>query len=59
MAKDRIHNAVKAALENEGWAIIADPLTIDLNEDDTFSTLILRLKKQPVPLIYKELSLLK
>ena len=36
MAKDYIHYFVKEALENEGWTITADPLTIDLSEDDTF-----------------------
>ncbi|MCU0347370.1 MAG: XisH family protein [Saprospiraceae bacterium] len=36
MAKDFIHEAIKAALQNDGWHIANDPLTIDLTEDDTY-----------------------
>lgn len=46
MAKDRIHNAVKAALENEGWIVSDDPLTIDLSEDDTFFDVDLAAEKR-------------
>ncbi|MFN0036432.1 MAG: element excision factor XisH family protein [Saprospiraceae bacterium] len=36
MAKDLIHNAVKEALINDGWAVTRDPLTVALLEDDTY-----------------------
>lgn len=32
MAKDRIHNAVKKALINDGWTITADPYEIEFKE---------------------------
>lgn len=46
MAKDHIHNSVKAALENEGWIVTDDPLTIDLSEDDTFFDVDLAAEKR-------------
>lgn len=33
-AKDRFHNAVKHALEKEGWKITHDPLKIKFGEED-------------------------
>jgi hypothetical protein len=32
MARDRIHNAVKKALVNDGWTITADPYEIEFKE---------------------------
>ncbi|BAZ42632.1 XisH protein [Calothrix sp. NIES-4101] len=34
MAKDRFHDAVKIALEKEGWTITADPLEISVGDVD-------------------------
>lgn len=34
MAKDRFHNAVKTALEKEGWTIIADPYEVSVGDVD-------------------------
>jgi XisH protein len=34
MAKDRFHNAVRAALEKEGWTITADPLEMSVGDVD-------------------------
>lgn len=34
MAKDRFHNAVRAALEKEGWIITADPLEMSVGDVD-------------------------
>lgn len=36
MAKDKIHDAVKNALINDGWKIIADPLHIEYEELEIF-----------------------
>jgi hypothetical protein len=36
MAKDIIHNAIRVALENDGWEITKDPFTLNLMGDDTF-----------------------
>ncbi len=35
-AKDLIHNAVRTALENEGWTITADPLTLKYQDKQVF-----------------------
>jgi hypothetical protein len=34
MAKDRFHNAVKTALEKEGWTITADPYQVSVGDVD-------------------------
>ncbi|NJL62476.1 MAG: fatty-acid oxidation protein subunit alpha [Methylacidiphilales bacterium] len=34
MAKDRFHDAVKIALEKEGWTITADPLEMSVGDVD-------------------------
>jgi hypothetical protein len=34
MAKDRFHNAVRAALEKEGWTITADPYELSVGDVD-------------------------
>lgn len=34
MARDSIHNAVKVALENDGWTITHDPFKLELIDDD-------------------------
>lgn len=34
MAKDRFHDAVKTALEKEGWTIIADPYEVSVGDVD-------------------------
>lgn len=34
MAKDRFHNAVKNALEKEGWTITADPYQVSVGDVD-------------------------
>ncbi len=34
MAKDRFHNAVKTALEKEGWTITADPYEVSVGDVD-------------------------
>lgn len=34
MAKDRFHNAVRTALEKEGWTITADPYEVSVGEAD-------------------------
>jgi hypothetical protein len=34
MAKDRFHNAVRTALEKEGWTIIADPYEVSVGDVD-------------------------
>ena len=34
MAKDRFHNAVKTALEKEGWIITADPYQVSVGDVD-------------------------
>lgn len=34
MAKDRFHNAVRTALEKEGWTITADPLEMNVGDVD-------------------------
>lgn len=34
MAKDRFHNAVKIAIEKEGWTITADPYQINVGDVD-------------------------
>ena len=36
MARDLIHEAVKAALINDGWTITDDPFVIKLEEDESF-----------------------
>ncbi|MCB9295796.1 MAG: hypothetical protein H6559_22135 [Lewinellaceae bacterium] len=36
MARDIIHNAVRAALENDDWVITDDPLKIDLEEEEKY-----------------------
>ncbi len=46
MAKDQIHYAIVKALENAGWNVVADPLTIDLTEDDTFFDVDLAAEKK-------------
>lgn len=33
MAKDKIHDAVKKAIENDGWIITSDPLILEIEED--------------------------
>jgi hypothetical protein len=35
-AKDRFHNAVKIALEKDGWTITEDPLYIDIEDVDFY-----------------------
>lgn len=32
MARDKYHNLVRTALENDGWIITADPLTVRVGE---------------------------
>jgi predicted RecB family endonuclease len=34
MAKDRFHNAVRTALEKEGWIVTADPYELSVGEVD-------------------------
>lgn len=34
MAKDRFHNAVKTALEKDGWTITADPYEVSVGDVD-------------------------
>lgn len=34
MAKDRFHNAVRTALEKQGWTITADPLEMNVGDVD-------------------------
>lgn len=34
MAKDRFHNAVRTALEKQGWTITADPLEMSVGDVD-------------------------
>jgi len=34
MAKDRFHDAVRMALEKEGWSITADPYEINVGDVD-------------------------
>ncbi|MDD1458022.1 XisH family protein, partial [Dolichospermum sp. ST_sed7] len=34
MAKDRFHNAVRNALEKEGWTITADPYEVSVGDVD-------------------------
>jgi hypothetical protein len=34
MAKDRFHNAVRTALEKEGWIITADPYAVSVGDVD-------------------------
>lgn len=34
MAKDRFHNAVRTALEKEGWTITADPYEVSVGDVD-------------------------
>jgi hypothetical protein len=34
MAKDRFHDAVRMALEKEGWTITADPYEISVGDYD-------------------------
>jgi hypothetical protein len=36
-ARDKFHNAVKQALEKEGWIITHDPLRIEYGEEDKIS----------------------
>ena len=36
MAKDLIHEAVRKALEREGWKVTGDPFSIILQEDETY-----------------------
>lgn len=36
MARDIIHKAVRAALENDDWVITDDPLKIDLEEEEKY-----------------------
>ncbi|NJK44677.1 MAG: fatty-acid oxidation protein subunit alpha [Pleurocapsa sp. SU_196_0] len=36
MARDLFHNAVRYALEKEGWAITADPLKLTVGSDTDF-----------------------
>lgn len=36
MARDIIHEAVRAALENDNWVITDDPLKIDLEEKEKY-----------------------
>jgi hypothetical protein len=45
MAKDVIHDAIKTALQNDGWSVTHDPLTIDLAEDDTYFDIDLEAEK--------------
>jgi hypothetical protein len=39
MAKDLIHDAVKASLQNDGWTITADPFTIRYEDATVFADL--------------------
>jgi len=36
MARDVFHDAVKRALEKDGWTITHDPLLIKIDEDEKF-----------------------
>ncbi|MEQ1744873.1 MAG: element excision factor XisH family protein [Saprospiraceae bacterium] len=46
MAKDLIHNAVREALENDGWTVVRDPFTVDLTGDDTYFDIDLAAEKK-------------
>ncbi|MEK7256757.1 MAG: element excision factor XisH family protein [Bacteroidota bacterium] len=52
MAKDFIHDLIKTALENAGWKITSDPLTIELEEDNTYFDIDLGAEK--TTLFFKE-----
>jgi predicted outer membrane protein len=48
MAKDVIHNAIRIALENDGWEITKDPFTLNLMGDDTFVHIDMSAQKSAV-----------